>query len=330
MIECIFTIDYEIYGNGEGSLRELVYEPAKRLRTIFQKWNAHFVAFVEIAEIEMIEAKATDPAIDLVKQQIKEFYREGFELGLHLHPQWYNARRENGVWKLDYSEYNLCTLPRERIVKIVDRSIAYFRRILGVADYTPLAFRAGNWLFRPTQPAACVLADRGIKIDSSVFKGGLQHQHRLDYRQSLKNGYYWRFKDNVNSSDSKGTLLELPIHTQMVPFWKMLTTKRISLQRKGTSAAQNGKQKLNRLIDFFRFRYPLKLDFCRMTITELTRMVDKIIQQDHQNPASFRPIVAIGHTKDLIDFQTVELFLDYLNKKGIRVSTSTDVYLKCI
>ena len=329
MIECICTIDYEIYGNGEGSLRELVYEPAKRLRTIFQKWNAHFVAFVEIAEIEMIEAKATDPAIDLVKQQIQEFYREGFELGLHLHPQWYNARRENEGWKLDYSEYNLCTLPRERIVKIVDRSIAYFRRILGVADYTPLAFRAGNWLFKPTQPAACVLADRGIKIDSSVFKGGLQHQHRLDYRRSLKNGYYWRFKDNVNLSDSKGTLLELPIRTQMVPFWKMLTTKRINLQQKGTSAAQNGKRRLNRFMDFLRFRYPLKFDFCRMTLLELTHMVDTIIREDQQEPTSYRPIVSIGHTKDLVDFETVEKFLSYLEQKGIRISTFQKVYPKC-
>jgi hypothetical protein len=329
MIECIFTIDYEIYGNGEGSLRELVYEPAKRLGTIFQKRNAHFVAFVEIAEIEMIEAKAADPAIDPVKQQIQEFYREGFELGLHLHPQWYNGRFENGGWKLDYSEYNLCTLPRERIVKIVDRSIAYLRRILGVADYTPLAFRAGNWLFKPTQPVACVLADRGIKIDSSVFKGGLQHQHGLDYRRSLKSGYYWRFKDSVNSSDSKGTLLELPIHTQMVPFWRMLTTKRINLQQKGTSAAQNGKQRLNRLIDFLRFRYPLKLDFCRMTTTELNRMVDKVILEDQQNPISFRPIVAIGHTKDLVDFETVEKFLDYLQGKGVPVSTFKEVFDKC-
>jgi len=30
MIDCIFTIDYEIYGNGEGSLRELVYEPTQK------------------------------------------------------------------------------------------------------------------------------------------------------------------------------------------------------------------------------------------------------------------------------------------------------------
>ena len=60
MIECIFTIDYEIYGNGEGSLRDLVYEPAERLMAIFQKWGARFVAFIEVAELEMIEANKTD------------------------------------------------------------------------------------------------------------------------------------------------------------------------------------------------------------------------------------------------------------------------------
>ena len=329
MIECVFTIDYEIYGNGEGSLRELVYEPAERLRTIFRKWNARFVPFVEVAELEMIEAKGTDQTIDLIKHQIRDFYGEGFDLGLHLHPQWYKARYENGRWLLDYSEYNLCTLPRERIVQIVDRSIAYFRKVLGVADFTPLSYRAGNWLFQPTRTAAEVLVERGIKVDSSLFKGGLQHQHKLDYRRALRNGYYWRFTDDTNVSDPQGALLELPIHTQMVPTWKMLTTKRVGLQRKGFSAAQTGKKRLYCLMDFLRFRYPLKLDFCRMTINELTRMVDTVIKEDQRNPTSFRPIVAIGHTKELVDFETVESFLSYLGRKGIAVSTFEEVYHRC-
>lgn len=329
MIECIFTIDYEIYGNGKGSLRELVYEPAERLMATFRKWKASFVTFVEVAELEMLKAKGTDKAIDLVEHQLRDFYREGFELGLHLHPQWYNARYEKGIWLLDYSEYNLCTLPRERIVQIVDRSIAHFRKVLGVADFTPLSYRAGNWLFQPTRTAAEVLVERGIKVDSSVFKGGLQHQHKLDYRRALRNGYYWRFTNDTNVPDPQGALLELPIHTQMVPTWKMLTTKRVGLQRKGSSAAQTGKKRLYRLMDFLRFRYPLKLDFCRMTIDELTRMVDTVIKEDQRNPTSFRPIVAIGHTKDLIDFETVESFLSYLEQKKIAVSTFEEVYHRC-
>jgi hypothetical protein len=200
---------------------------------------------------------------------------------------------------------------------------------LGVADFTPLSFRAGNWLFQPTQEAAKVLADRGIKVDSSVFKGGLQHQHRLDYRQTLRNGYYWRFMNDTNVPDAEGALLELPIRTQMMPTWKMLTTKRIGLQRKGSSRNGSGEKKLYRLLDFLRLWSPLKFDFCRMTIDELTRMTDAVIREDEENPTLFRPIVAIGHTKDLIDFETVESFLSYLGKKRIRVSTFEEVYPKC-
>ena len=128
--------------------------------------------------------------------------------------------------------------------------------------------------------------------------------------------------DYVDVPDPQGVLLELPIHTQMVPSWKMLTAKRIGLQRKGSSAAQTGKKRLYRLLDFLRFWYPLKFDFCRMTINELTRMVDRVIREDQQNPTSFRPIVAIGHTKDLVDFETVESFLSYLEGKGIQYQPS--------
>ena len=58
------------------------------------------------------------------------------------------------------------------------------------------------------------------------------------------------------------------------------------------------------LLDHLRLWYPLKFDFCRMTIHELTDTVDAVIREDQQDPTSFRPIVAIGHTKDLIDLLT--------------------------
>jgi hypothetical protein len=329
MIEIIFTVDYEIYGNGQGSLKELIYEPAQKLMTIFMERNLKFVTFVEVAELEMIEAYGTDPAIGMVKTQVKSFYDRGFELGLHLHTQWYNARCEKGRWYLDYDEYNLCTLPKERVIKIVERSLEYFRNILSVYDFTPFSFRAGNWLFQPTEIVANVLAERGIKVDSSVFKGGLQHQHRLDYRRALKNGYYWKFTNDANLPDSKGVLLELPIHTQMVPTWKMFTGKRVGLQKKGPSTSQVNKTGLYRILDLLRFWYPLKLDFCRMSIDELIRMLDRVIQEDQRDLKTFRPIVAIGHTKDLIDFETIKFFLSYLENKKISVSTFKDVYSKC-
>jgi len=328
MIECIFTLDYEIYGNGQGSLRRLVYEPAETLKTIFERYKARFMPFVEAAEIEMIEKEGADPDIDAVKHQIREFHEDGFELGLHIHPQWCNAKYESGEWRLDYREYSLCSLPRERIAHIIGHSLEYIRNIVGDPNYIPLSFRAGNWIFQPTGNAADILAEVGIKVDSSVYKGGRQHMHHLDYRRAVRNGYYWTFKDHVDLPDPHGKLIELPVYTEMVPIWKIFTTKRIDLQRKQMSASQTLKQRVHRIRELLRFRYPMKFDYCRMTITELTRMVDKVIQEDEKNPSSYKPIVAIGHTKDLVDIETIDLLLSYLTSAGIKIATVKEVYAK--
>jgi len=321
VIECIFTLDYEIYGNGTGSLEEQVYAPAERLREIFGKWQAPFVNFVEVAELERIETARTDPAIDAVKRQVRELGLEGHETALHLHPQWYNARYDNGRWLLDYAEYNLCTLPPTRIAEIVTRSLAYLRTILHEPDFTPLSFRAGNWLFQPTRDAASILGAHGIRIDSSVFKGGVQRNHGLDYRRAARNGHFWPFDSDVNERAPNGRWLEVPIHTDMVPIWKILTGKRMSLGNGFGGSDQRGRRRLNRAFDFMRIRYPRKFDFCRMTLDELRAVIEASLRSDRNEPDVFRPLVAIGHTKDLIDPQTVDDFLAFLHDKAIPVST---------
>jgi hypothetical protein len=330
MIECIFTLDYEIYGNGTGILKELVHDPAKQLREIFENWRAKFVVFAEVAELLKIDACGTDAGIDGVKRQLRDFHRNGFEIGLHLHPQWFNARHEQGTWVLDYSEYNLCTLSRERILHIVEHSLGYLRDVVGRSEFTPLSFRAGNWLFQPSETAASVLGEKGIKIDSSVFKGGLQRNYALDYRPALRNDFYWSFGGDVTAPDANGPWLELPIYTEMVPFWKMATSKRMGFNGKLGAGGRNHRQKLNRILDLMRFRYPLKLDFCRMTLKELTSMLDRIVREDQAHPSVYRPIVAIGHTKDLVDLQTVDALLSYLRTNGIAISTFEDAYPKLL
>jgi len=328
MIDFIFTIDYEIYGNGEGSLKQLVFDPTQQLREIFFKAGARLVFFVEVAELEKIEETKSDPAIADVRKQIRDLHYQGHEIALHLHPQWYNGKYENNRWSLDTAEYNLCTLSEKRITEIVDRAINYLRSILSDSSFTPLSFRAGNWLFQPTLPAAKVLFARGIRIDSSVFKGGLQHQHQLDYRTALQNGYFWKFKDDVNQSSIDGKLTEIPIYTEMVPPWRMATKKRLGIQQKAATSKKPFKARVERVFDLARPLQPLKLDFCRMTINELISMMDKVIRNEQLAPLTYKPIVAIGHTKDLIDFDTVEAFLSYLQENRIRITTFSDVYKK--
>jgi peptidoglycan/xylan/chitin deacetylase (PgdA/CDA1 family) len=328
MIDCIFTLDYEIYGNGYGRLKDLVYEPADRLRKIFDEANAKLVVFVEAAELEMIAAYRSDHYIDAVQRQVQDLYEAGHEIGLHLHPQWYNGQFRNGEWKLHYAEYNLCTLPRERIAELVIRAIAYLRRVVQDDVFTPVSFRAGNWLFQPTATAAAVLAENGIKVDTSVFRGGCQREHGLDYRRTPRDLYFWRFKDDVTRSDPWGILLEMPIHTRVVPFWKMISRRRVGLGGKAPTMRPD-MSRWSRLADFCRVMYPLKLDFCRMTWKEATAQIDAALRQDAEMPDAYRPLVAIGHTKDAIDLTMLRDFLQYLREHSIHVSTLVAAHKRC-
>lgn len=335
MIECIFTLDYEIYGDGSGDLATLVLEPTERLLALFRARGLRFVVFVEAAELAAIEAAGSDAAISSVIEQVRQAHAQGFEIGLHLHPQWCNAAWGGGRWRLDYSEYNLCTLGRARIVEIVDHAIGFLRGIVTDRGFVPTSFRAGNWLFQPAAVLAQVLADKGIKIDSSVYKGGLQRQLGLDYRNAVHNDFAWRFGEQVDVPDPNGILLEIPIYTELVAPWAMVTRKRMAFGRRAvgpapsTSRPWRGGSRLRKAIDLARWRYPLKLDFCRMTLHELLRTIDGARCVDAANPQVVRPVVAIGHAKDLLDLDTVERFLDALRERRIPVSTFDDVLPKC-
>jgi hypothetical protein len=153
----------------------------------------------------------------------------------------------------------------------------------------------------------------------------VQHDHRLDYRPALKNGYYWSFTGDVITPDPDGPWIEVPIHTEMVPPWRMTTKKRLAFGNKfGFSSGV--RRRSNRIRDFLRLRYPLKLDFCRMTGEELRGMMGKLIREDRNSPEVYRPIVAIGHTKDLVDPNPVDQFLRFLRAHEIAVCTFDSVY----
>jgi hypothetical protein len=324
MIEFAFTLDYEIYGNGTGRLRDLVYEPTKELISVFKERDSKFVVFAEALEFKRIEEYGADDTISEVRDQLRRLHDDGFEIGLHLHPWWFNARHEDGCWHLDWTERNLCVASVQRANEVVGCAINYLRDTLVDRCFTPTSFRNGLWLMQPTQPIASVLLNHGVRIDSSVFKGGYIQAIDLDYRPSLNNSYFWLVNDDVNLPDPSGRLLEIPIYTEMVPFWKMLTQKRLALQRKAPSTA-NGSPLPSRFLDFARLNYPRKVDFCRMTYRTLQSVIDEIIRMDRHSPQTYKIIVAIGHSKDLIDFDTVRHLLSYLDENGIPVVSFHEV-----
>jgi peptidoglycan/xylan/chitin deacetylase (PgdA/CDA1 family) len=325
MIECVFTLDYEIYGNGVGSLRDLVLDPTHRLAEVFQEFGAPFVVFAEAVEFARMEETQSDPDTAGVRAQMRELRAAGHEIALHLHPWWANARYEGGRWHLDWGERNIGTLEPDRVEAIVSGAIRYLREALDDPRFTPLAFRAGQWAIQPTPVIVSVLARHGVRVDSSVFKGGRVHGLGLDYRPALGNGGSWRFGNDVNVPDPNGQLWEVPIHTQLVPFWQMLGRKRLKLQSKTRSASQ-GSPLPHHWRDFLRFHYPRKLDFCRMNFEEMREAVEGVLEEKQVQRGESSPIVAIGHSKDFVDPEAVRRFLAFLRDQSVAVTTFSRLF----
>jgi hypothetical protein len=58
-------------------------------------------------------------------------------------------------------------------------------------------------------------------------------------------------------------------------------------------------------------------------------MFKRVITADKKHPEIYKPIVAIGHTKDLVDFDTIDALLGYLQRNDITISTFSDIYARC-
>ena len=331
MIECIFTLDYEIYGNGSGDLATLVFEPTERLLALFRSRGNRFVRLRRGRRAEP-PSRPRGPTGDLVgERQVRRGPWQRFEIALHLHPQGATRPGADGAGGSTTANTTSARWTERGCVEIVDRAIEYLRRT--VADpATPTSFRAGNWLFQPTAVLARVLADRGIKMDSSVYKGGLQRQLGLDYRKAVGNGYAWRFREQVDIPTRRHPARDSHLHRAGSALGHgHAQAARLRAQRQRPRRRLGGRRgsRLRKAMDLARWRYPLKLDFCRMTRHELLRTIDRVMRADAADPTTFRPIVAIGHAKDLVDLDTVERFLDTLLERGIPVSTLQDVYPKC-
>ena len=49
----------------------------------------------------------TDNPVKAIEQQIQQAAIDGHDIQLHIHPQWYNAKYENGQWQLNLNNWRL-------------------------------------------------------------------------------------------------------------------------------------------------------------------------------------------------------------------------------
>ena len=335
MLKAVFTLDYEIHGDGQGCPLSLMVQPTQRILDQFDRYGAKLTIMADVAEILKFKdykerIGRDDYHYDAIVNQLKYAVGRGHDVQLHLHSSYFNARYEGGRWVQDWSEYNFAGLSLARLNEIVRIGREYLEALLKpvLHTYECVAFRAGNWAVNPSRNVICALHDNGIRIDTSVFKDGRRTGIvNFDYSHAYSDLVPWRVTDDdICLRDDGGKLLEIPIYSERRWVGAFVTPSRIyramqtqshriaNNQRSRTTGGSVKEKLLGRLAILGRHAW--KADFNQCTGRQLIRAIERA-EVRHSSRSECLPFVLIGHSKLFTPFneRTLAPFLAMIERQ---------------
>lgn len=236
-----FTLDYELFlGTATGTVDRCLIQPMNRYAEVAREVGMRFTIFVDASYLHALHREmAVHPALSddwhRIRQQLLRLQREGHDLQLHIHPQWYYSTFDGHAWRLDTKHYCLYDVPRSEMLRLFRESKQLLDHLLG--KHTR-AFRAGGFSAQPTALLTQLFAENGLRVDSSVCPGTFYrsaHQ-RYDYRAVRPDAPY-RFADDICRQQPDGPFTEIPLSMCRVsPLfqWRLLVVRLgEKLQRQG-------------------------------------------------------------------------------------------------
>jgi len=326
--EISLTVDYEIFGNGTGDVRQHVTEPTERMAEQCEKYGAPLTVFLEVEEYLAFERHRAQLDADLgydpakvIREQLLSLVRRGHDLQLHLHPQWHESRYVDGQWHLRPQIQTV-----DDLFKTQEEVDAYIRDRKAVIDElyaaagavkSVVVYRAGAFSAQPGSKLLKALERNGITVDSSVVHGLVKRNEtlNLDYRNAPAGRRHWKVTKDVGEEDSSGAVTEVPIYSVMGRRLFQVTFRRMRAKFSRNVPKSQQKALVKQLgvrknpFSFLKFLFqpvPIKLDFDNLSPAKLVRWI-------RSAPAPRRGeldvLVLIGHTKEHLDHSAFEEFL---------------------
>jgi hypothetical protein len=322
MLKILFTLDYEIHGNGEGNPHELMIKPTDRLLRLFDEHGAKLTIMADIAEILKFKEFAEQNGKDdyhyrAIVAQLQNAVRDGHDVQLHIHASYFNARHDGKKWVQDWSEYDFAGLSVERLDEIVRIGKSELESLLKTVnpDYRCFVFRAANWSVNPGRNVIKALLNNGIKADTSIFKYGRRKGIvSFDYSAAESELVPWRVgEDDLCSRDDRGRLWEFPIYCENRWIGAFLSPNRlyrvaqsrqhrISKNENPSAPAAKGVRtfaKKTGLLDKLSVmtkKHAWKADFNQCTGRQLIKALRRA-EQRYANGSDNLPFILIGHSK---------------------------------
>jgi hypothetical protein len=347
MLKAVFTLDYEIHGNGQGCPHALMVETTARMLRQFDAHGARLTILADVAEILKFRQYAAECGRDdyhyeKIAEQLRGAIRGGHDVQLHIHASYFNAKHENGGWAQDWSEYDFAGLKLERLNEIVALGKDYLESLLRPVNpaYRCNVFRAANWSVSPSKNVVRVLAANGFIADTSVFKYGRRRGLvNFDYSNAHDNLVAWRAsEDDLCRPDPEGRLFEFPIYSEKRRIGAFLTPMRLyracvsrlhRFPKDGSGPSSPGKAGARRglfqKIAWLFGKHAWKADFNQCSGRQLIRALERAEADRAGSPPAVVPFVLIGHSKLFTGFneRSLEPFLSFVARNPSRFGFGT-------
>jgi len=364
-IHLAFVDDWEVRGNGTGDPRVLQFQPMRALVSLFNKYGVRGSFNAEVMQqLAYRRLQGRFPELKAVadewEQVVKESFRQGHDIQLHLHPQWLDATYEGGgEWKL-VSDWSIINYPGEEIREMLVNGKAYLESLLSEVDpsYTCVSFRSGSWCAAPSKWLMPLLDELKFVFDMSIV-AGLRYdtvQVKLDYTgcEEPFAPYYPEMHDARRVSHAVEPIVCIPTNTFAGARWALfrrdcghgwsVLRRKLHNLRQGmpggrmapsrgrnsgewTNAGEGGVIGLARRV--YR-RYVLGqvhvADLSRLNYAMMRRMMHNIRRQAAASGMARVPVILENHTKDIYDFSHIERFLaNFARSQDVKTVTLTEI-----
>jgi hypothetical protein len=320
MVNVIFTLDYEIHGNGEGCAYKLMVQPTARLLRLFDQYDAKLTIMADVAEILKFKEYAAAHREDAyyyqdIVTQLRGAVRGGHDVQLHLHSSYFNAHHDGGRWVQDWSEYNFAGLDPHRMDQMIRLGKDFLESVIRpvAPAYRCGVFRAAHWSVNPSRNVVRALLKNQILLETSVFKFGRREGLvNFDYTDAASDMLPWRADENaIWRRDARGSLWEVPIYSENRRLGAFLSTNRLYRFVSGCfhrvprtlprfsingSAEKAKPPAMGWLLRQLACKHAWKADFNQCTGRQLISALDRASRR-YRDVTGAVPFVVIGHSK---------------------------------
>lgn len=211
--------DWELLGNGLGNVAYHQYLPSLAFMKMARKMDIRLSFMVDVVQ-QLVFHKTVHNDYNLTIQRrlwddnvilMKEY---GFDVQLHLHPQWLNASLRNDYFHLS-NVWNVGLYEKEVKAALIREAVEYLHNLLRPTDptYRVVAYKGGSWGLQPSGDLLHSLAGNGIRIVMGVRSNMKIPNIGLDYT-TLEEGtlpYYPVYEDINRVSGKREDIVVLPL-----------------------------------------------------------------------------------------------------------------------